>query len=209
MILHHAQITAGIIRGLMKDKSPLAPKEMENLPAKKLKRMGYHPNSKTAREWYANFGEMVCSYHHGGVPRFLRLVVDILEGKLPRRSWYDDAIKSAYKETLAFWRWYRPDDPVPAPPFFVFLKFFRRQNPKMTRRNKEGDIENYPSERSLRRALIRLGFPLTSKRERIVLKPNEEYYAWADVEKAVERTKAGELPGLHELQGYQKPPRSR
>jgi hypothetical protein len=45
-VVRHARIFAGAIRALMKDKSPVAPKDMGNLPAKELKRMGYHPKSK-------------------------------------------------------------------------------------------------------------------------------------------------------------------
>jgi hypothetical protein len=184
-VLRHARIAAGIIRGLMKDKSPLAPKDMENLPAKKLKSMGYNPNSKTVREYYAGFGELFCS-HHGNVPEFLRLVVNILEGRPPLPGPYDDAIKAAYEKAA------QPFCVLPngevvggAASFPKFLKVYREENPKM-------EVE----ECSLRRALRRLGLPLDSRRNRMVLEPGVEYFAYTDLMKYVERLAAGELPGL-------------
>ena len=158
---------------------------MENLPAKKLKRMGYHPKSKIVREYYADLGEKFCLFH-GDVPEFLRLVVNILEAKPPLPGPYDDAIQTAYEQAI------RPVRVLPngelvggAPNFPEFMKVYREQNPKM-------EVE----ERSLRRSLRRLGLRLHSRRNRMVLEPGVEYFAWADVEKCVERIAGGELPGL-------------
>jgi hypothetical protein len=158
---------------------------MENLPAKKLKRMGYHPKSKIVREYYADLGEVFCLFH-GDVPEFLRLVVNILEGKPPLPGPYDDAIKAAYEKAI------RPVGVLPngefvggAPTFPEFLKVYGEQNPKM-------EVE----ERSLRRSLRRLGLLLNSRRNRMVLKPGVKYYAYTDLMKSVERLAAGELPRL-------------
>jgi hypothetical protein len=183
-VLRHARIAAGTIRGLMKDKSPLAPKEMEHLPAKKLKSMGYNPNSKEVRSYYSDLGGLLCDYH-GNVPEFLHLVVNILERKPPLPGPYDDKIKTAYEKAML------PvcvinDELVGGISFPQFKKVFWEQNPKL-----QG-----ASDPSLRRSLRRLGLPIHSRRNRMVVEPGVEYFAYTDLMKCVERVAAGELPGL-------------
>jgi hypothetical protein len=108
--------------------------------------------SKRRRNTYTFVGEMFCEFHEKP-PKFLRLVADILEGKLPYspgNDWNDAKIKVAYDEarrakeeaSRRAFMW---------PTFSEFLEIFRKQNPKLSKP---------PSERSLRRSLKRLGYHL-------------------------------------------------
>ena len=106
--------------------------------------------SKQRRNTYAFVGEMFCEFHENP-PKFLRLVADILEGKLPYspgNDWNDAKIKVAYGKA----RWAREESSRMAPmwpTFSEFLEIFRKQNAKLSKP---------PSERSLRRSLKRLGY---------------------------------------------------
>ena len=110
--------------------------------------------SKQRRNTYTFVGEMFCEFHENP-PKFLRLVADILEGKVPYspgNDWNDGKIKAAYGEARrAKEEWSRMAFMWPT--FSEFLEIFRNQNPKLSKP---------PSERSLRRSLKRLGYHTAS-----------------------------------------------
>jgi len=113
-------------------------------------------------------GLSICDYCEN-VPKLLRLVADLLEGKPPLYSpgndRYDGAIKEAYLEACNRMppprknqdgEGYEMNDGwlhkiiIRFPYFSEFMDIFRKRNPKL-----QG-----ASERSLRRSLQRLGYPL-------------------------------------------------
>jgi hypothetical protein len=120
------------------------------------------------KETYAYLG-YICCRSNENPPKFLRLVADILEGRLPYSpgdDWYDSEITKAYEEACCrmlpdkdrdiVWRVERDLDPdgkifpITRPTFSEFESIFRQQNPTL-----QG-----ASDRSLRRSLQRLGYPL-------------------------------------------------
>jgi hypothetical protein len=89
--------------------------------------------------------------------RFLRLVADVIEGKHPYRSifdpgdgWHDHAIHAAYNKAATRLRFCE----IRHPSFAEFLEIFLDEFEK--KKNLKG--LKPPSERSLRRALQRLGY---------------------------------------------------
>jgi hypothetical protein len=135
----------------------LAPEDMEDLPAKKLKEFGWHPESKRWRKIYTYLGQTFCELceFDESPAEFLRLVANKLEGKPQPHNksdlCCDDAITKAYLEAGR-----RSGAPYRLPSFSEFQKIFSKQ-PSLPsdRRN----IETIPpSERSLRRSLRRLGY---------------------------------------------------
>ena len=123
--------------------------------------MRWHPKSK--QQVYLFLGQTFLEFDTN-IPRFLRLVADRLEEKWPPYSpghdWYDDKITAAYSEACS--RMPRPrlltsrggsvsELMIKRPSFSEFLEIFREQNPK-------SKLLRPPSDRSLRRALQRLGY---------------------------------------------------
>jgi hypothetical protein len=149
---------AELIRTRREDKADLAPEHMEDLPAKKLKKMGWHPESKRwRRKIYPFLGQMLCEFceFDESPAKFLRLVADRLEGKPQPYNksdlCCDDAITKAYIEAGR-----RSGAPLRLPSFSEFQKIFSKQPPLPSdRRNIK---TKPPSERSLRRSLRRLGY---------------------------------------------------
>ena len=154
-----AKRIAEIICERRKSKADLAPEDMEDLPAKELKEMGWHPESKRWRKTYSFLGQMLCELctFDEAPSKFLRMVADFLEGKPPPYSpaahcGYDYEITKAY-ELLR-----RGAQPVKRnqadvlfityPSFSEFLDVFREQNPRLLG----------ASDSSLRRSLKRLGY---------------------------------------------------
>ena len=130
--------------------------------------------SKRWRKIYTYLGQVfceICNFEENPA-EFLRLVADRLEEKPAPYSpadhcGYDSEIKKAYRETLRHLPQPVEEDHTgmviinTRPSFSAFLGVFRKQNPtKKRRRNKNGEIviEDYPSDRSLRRSLQRLGY---------------------------------------------------
>jgi hypothetical protein len=60
------------------------------------------------KDIYAWIGQVLCEFYIGDIPRFLRLVADMLEGKQPyspaNHCGYDSEIASAYKEACMLTR---------------------------------------------------------------------------------------------------------
>lgn len=111
------------------------------------------------RKTYTSVGQAFCEFHENP-PVFLRLVADILEGKLrysPGRDWNDGAIEAAFTEAIRRMPWprwltrYGFPVIVERPSFSEFLAVFSEQNPK-------SKLPEPPSARSLRRSLKRLGY---------------------------------------------------
>ena len=156
--LQVAYLVAELIRERRQSKAELAPEHKQDLPAKELKKWGWHPESKGWWRNYTYLGQTFCELcpFDQNPAEFLRLVADALEGKWPPYSpgndWYDDKITAAYGEARSRLPRPRPKDGAWSgrmPYFSEFLDIFRRQNPKLKR------IED----RSLRRSLKRLGYP--------------------------------------------------
>jgi len=154
-----ADHVAKLIRTRREDKADLAPEDLDDLPAKELKKMGWHPESKRWKEIYTYLGQTLCELceFDESPSKFLRLIADRLEGKpqLYNKSdlCCDGAITKAYIEAGR-----RSGAPFGPPSFSEFHKLFLKQ-PSLPsdRRN----IETMPpSERSLRRSLRRLGYRL-------------------------------------------------
>jgi hypothetical protein len=94
-------------------------------------------------------GEFCCAVQEN-LPEFLRLVVDRLEGKLPRDAgWHYHAIKAAEREAMS-----RARNQLPT--FSEFFAVFKEQNPKLFEPTPNRPDGIAPSERSLRRSLKRL-----------------------------------------------------
>jgi len=146
-----------------KNKADLAPKGFEELPAKELKRLGWHPETKCWKETYAYLGEVLCEFcpFDENPSKFLRLIADYLDGRplpySPGKDWYDEKITVAYAEAVR--RMPRPrlvsrgdgmsELIIKGPSFSEFEKIFCEQNPKLSKP---------PSKRSMRRSLKRLGY---------------------------------------------------
>jgi hypothetical protein len=141
-----AKHIARLIKTSRKNKAALAAESMEELPAEELKT-------------HAFIGATFCE-SPGNIPKFLRLVADILEGREPYNpgnDWYDKAIKAAYKEACRRHRPYVPpgfedikEYIFSRPSFSEFRDIFEKQNPA-------SKLARPPSDRSLRRSLQRLG----------------------------------------------------
>jgi hypothetical protein len=136
------------------------------------------PESPHLREAYAVIGREICEFK-GNVPEFLRLIADKIEGKRsysPGEDWYDRAIKQAYLAASGLSAAKQMDAVeanVQVPPSFSeFWDIFQQQNPKSKLLSEHADSEERNSlqrkgyscytERSLRRALQRLGSTLRS-----------------------------------------------
>ena len=154
-----ADYVAELIRERRENKLDLAPEHREDLPAKKLKEFGWHPESKCWRKNYTFLGQVFCEFceFDENPAKFLRLVADRLEGKPPSYSpgdlWNDGAITEAYKEACRRMPRPRvgPDGMmviIRLPSFSEFSNIFCQQNPKL----------RGASDRSLRRSLKRLGY---------------------------------------------------
>jgi hypothetical protein len=154
--LQMANLVAGMIHSRRNSKLDLAPEHSEDLPAKELKRFGWHPESKRWREKYTFLGQVFCEIcpFDRNPAEFLRMVADSLEGKKPHSPgdiWNDAAITSAYGQAC---RRMPPPHLIQGvysdnrPSFLEFLHIFREKNPKL----------KGASERSLRRSLKRLGY---------------------------------------------------
>ena len=135
-----------------------------------IRRRSKDKTESPAREAGMRFiGLSICDYCEN-VPKLLRLVADFLEGKPPLYSpgndWYDAAIKEAYLEACNCMppprenqdgEGYEMNDGwlhkiiIRFPYYSEFMDIFRKQNPKL-----QG-----ASDRSLRRSLQRLGYPLS------------------------------------------------
>ena len=155
--LQMAKWVAEIICTRRENKADLAPEDSEDLPPKKLKEMGWHPESKDWRKNYTFLGQVFCEFcpFDENPAKFLRLVADRLEGKPPPYSpghhWNDGAITEAYEEVCRRMPRARvgPGEVIIRWPFFSeFSNIFHEQNPKL--RGASG--------RSLRRSLKRLGY---------------------------------------------------
>ena len=137
-----------------------------------IRRRSKDKTDSPAREAGERFiGLSICDYCEN-VPKLLRLVADLLEGKPPLYSpgndWYDGAIKEAYLEACNRMppprenqddEGYEMDDGkiiIRCPYFSEFLDIFRKQNPKL-----QG-----VSDSSVRRSLQRLGYPLNPRQAR-------------------------------------------
>jgi hypothetical protein len=151
---------AELIRERRENKLDLAPEDMEDLPAKKLKAFGWHPESKRWRKDYAFLGQVFCEFcpFDENPSKFLRLVADFLEEKRPPYSpgndWYDAAIIKAYRQVPPRMSPFEGKHGgleayvIIYPSFSEFSEVFRKQNPKL----------RGASDRSLRRSLKRMGY---------------------------------------------------
>jgi len=156
-----ARNTANLIKQSRKNEAALATEPMKESPAEYLKAMGYQEDSKLWRI-HAYIGAAFCGSHES-IPKFMRLVADILEGKEPHspgNDWYDKAIMAAYNEALSRHPPYVPPRVRDIknieryifwwPSFAQFRAVFDEQNPA-------SKLARPPSDRSLRRSLKRLG----------------------------------------------------
>jgi hypothetical protein len=127
--LQMATYVAEWIRKRRENKADLAPRDMD-LPAKKLKEMGWHPESKRWWQNYAFLGQVFCEFcpFDENPAKLLRLVADALEGKPQPYNKSDlscdGAITKAYIEAGR-----RSGAPFRLPSFSEFQKIFSKQPP--------------------------------------------------------------------------------
>jgi hypothetical protein len=171
--LKDAKRVAKIIRATREAKAELVHQSLSLLPQGMDLSEWTLSGPERWKEPYAYLG-YICCRSNENPPKFLRLVADILEGRLPYSpgdDWYDSEITKAYEEACCrthaiecrtrpplvrdipfkVERRLDPDGkifPITRPTFSEFESIFRQQNPTL-----QG-----ASDRSLRRSLRRLGY---------------------------------------------------
>jgi hypothetical protein len=150
-----ASLVAAVITSRRKNKADLAAEDVEY--EQHIRNFLSNPLTLGGRlENDVFLGQTFCFFSKDPA-RFLRLVADVIEGKQPYRSifdpgdgWYDRAIHAAYSKASNRRRFCE----IRQPSFAEFLEIFLDEFEK----KKNLKELKAPSERSLRRALQRLGY---------------------------------------------------